>query len=374
MPEIAYCLPSTVLPLADAEFGWTRPGLQQNRFETGRYLARDLFGFNLKEYEFDITPLDGAGDDSVWTLDALAEFERFLQCTNGGAEPFWIMEPVNREHWRIIAGPPLDGTATTFALPLYDVENEGLIDVGGVLRGAASASWEPANLLPNDDQACASALTEWIVSYGSESLQWQSPLTATWSLQAIPDGTSSGQYTRALSGSDSVMASNAPVVAGRVYTGLVWVQSRANYEFDARIYWYQSNGTFISQTTGTTTDCPYAQWQALEVSGTAPALAAYARVGVVRTEVDATNVSPFYVGAAAITPGTYDRWHLPTRCPTVLVFPSAYSWTGHGRVIVERCLGQRITRCVGDPGMRLRFDSYGNARPQRIRATEILEF
>jgi hypothetical protein len=76
--------------------------------------------------------------------------------------------------------------------------------------------------------------------------------------------------------------SGIPVTVGTTYTAMGWSQAaQTARSVGVNINWYNSAGTFVSTTTGTTTPNSTSGWTQVTVTGVAPATAAYAAVGLI---------------------------------------------------------------------------------------------
>lgn len=105
--------------------------------------------------------------------------------------------------------------------------------------------------------------------------------------------------------------SASPVVAGKTYTGSLWVRPSAARQLRADIVWYTAAGAVISTAPGTAVAGGVATWQRVSVSGVAPATAAFAAVQY--TSTDSTNADTVYLDGVRIEEGTG---------------AAAYRWTG----------------------------------------------
>jgi hypothetical protein len=76
------------------------------------------------------------------------------------------------------------------------------------------------------------------------------------------------------------LAASAPVTAGTSYTASGWLYSAAGYgNAGFAIDWYTSGGAYLSTSSGTTAAIAAGTWQFYQVTGTAPATAAFGEYG-----------------------------------------------------------------------------------------------
>ena len=97
-------------------------------------------------------------------------------------------------------------------------------------------------------------------------------------------GTKSGLLTTSGSPSQTIVrpafANAAPVTAGTSYTAGGWLYSAAGYSSAGfAIDWYTSGNVYLSTSSGTTAAIPAGQWTFYQVTGTAPATAAFGEYG-----------------------------------------------------------------------------------------------
>ena len=144
----------------------------------------------------------------------------------------------------------------------------------------------PSNLLANGN--FETNTTGWTA--GANSTLAQSTTVAKF-------GTGSARLTATASGANSMTTptgtSGIPVTAGVSYTLYAYTYLAGLRGFSHAILWYNSAGTFLSQSTFSTGPLPAGSWSGTAVTGTAPAGAAYAGLSLSVTGCSAAELTYF---------------------------------------------------------------------------------
>ena len=351
MADVAHTVPASVVYLEGSNFGLSRPGIQVTAFASGKMLTRDWSGHNLRQY--DLAPAMFASTD-----DTLEEWETFWKQIDGGASAGYIVEPVSGTHRDLICGALADGTQTTFPLPALAptstvIYKDGVFTSGYTIHLAA-------NLLTDAQAECGDA-NDFTAADASISARAVS-CDGLGAIRVLPDG---GAKPSVYSETRT-----SGISTGEDYSCVGAVLASTTHNYNAAIYWYESDDSFISVSDGSDVSVSAnGEWSVMSVTATAPALAAKARGSLRRNNTVGTDV--FYMDCLALIPGDYTRWHLPSVAPGLIEFVAA---PASGSRITATATGKRITRCRFEPGTRWSLSSAGHASARSIVATEWPEF
>jgi hypothetical protein len=331
--------------------------MQQTAFISGRYLSRDWHGYDVREY--DLNP-------SIWQsgTTALEEWSAFWHHINGGADEGYIVEPLSETHRELICGGLGDGTKTTFPIPVKTPTSVTVFVDGVPQESSAYTVHSVANGLSADEFAAPNDADDFTFANGTDSVVTGLSVTGLSCLKIVPTGTGTDTNGR------PTPASGLSASPGDVMTAVVAVLETMSSarSFEPTIRWYDSGGSSLSASSATASAASAGAWTIYSHSATAPASTARAAPEIRETNDDA---DPWYVGAFAICPGDYDRWHLPSQAPGLIEFASA---PASGARITATATGQRIARCRFEPGSRWSMRSPGHATSRSIRAIEVVEF
>lgn len=156
--------------------------------------------------------------------------------------------------------------------------------------------------------------------------------SAVASLLVTPNGSLSNAVALA------AQTSSGTITVGGQYVISGWFYSPGGYD-QARMIanWHQSDGTYISTSSGTITALPAGEWTYIEDTVTAPALASKAAVGALETN-SPTASEVFYVWGVRITrikaSWAYDRFGR-TDTDTWTTADSSQTWTNTGGVAAD---------------------------------------
>jgi len=324
MAQIEHALPADVTPLEGAKEGIYRPGLVTTRTDYGVGLSRAWSEYNLRSYEWKPSLFPSGTDD-------LEELEWFLHHVGIGS-PFWIVEKVTGKHPVLMCGPLGDGSVDTFALPIFGTASNVVMFANGVPT-AAYTKHTVANLL-TDSQANCTTHAGWSDPNSTLTTQTGVAIHGSTSVKVTPDGANDPVVTTA--------TATIGLSAAKTYTAAVAILNTASttYQWRVSVDWIESDNTPISTTDGTLTDCPQGDRTIITVAGESPADTAKATLTITRDE--SSNADPFFFDCAALNPGEYDRWHLPSRAPNLIELDAALTANHRLTAYAE---GTRMARC-----------------------------
>lgn len=357
MADIAHCVPAIVTVQEGSEFGFTRPGMQQTAFISGRYLSRDWHGYDVREYSLDFTRL-------VSSTTALEQWSAFWHHIDGGNSEGYLVEPISATHRELICGGLGDGSKTTFPIPVKTPTSVTVFVDGVPQASTAYTVHSVANGLSADEFAAPNDADDFTFANGTDSVVAGLSVTGLSCLKIVPTGTGTDTNGR------PTPTSGLSASPGDVMTAVVAVLETMSSarSFEPTIRWYDSGGSSLSADSATASSASAGVWTIYSHSATAPASTARAAPEIRETNDDA---DPWYVGAFAICPGDYDRWHLPSQAPGLVEFATA---PASGARVTATATGQRIARCRFEPGSRWSMTSPGDAVLRSVRAIEVVEF
>lgn len=245
-----------------------------------------------------------------------------------------------------------------FYVDAAQAENKSIIT--SYTDGSLATAWDaPGNLLPTAMQSFEDgSLGGMVLSAGTATLANSAAqvYAGTKSLLLTVGATA----TLGVTGATGTAAS--PVVAGRAYTGSLWVRPSAARQLRADILWYTAAGAFISASANTVTGVA-TTWTRQSVTAVAPATAAFATVGFAST--DATNADTFYLDGLRLAEGTGAgsyRWtgaenaSTSTRANGGLIYPTPT--VPSARVTV--CAWVRTSTATANPAFLVRLGADDN--------------
>ncbi len=176
--------------------------------------------------------------------------------------------------------------------------------VGGIANtnGAGSSPVGTTNLVSNKSISHASDYTLFTAGSGSLSNDTSVSQEGGSSMKVTPSGAGVYPYIY-----PTTPSQGAPVTAGSTYTGVVSVYNvtSGNFGFQAVLNWYNSGGTYLSNSTGSYVGTSQGSWTQVTASDTAPSGAAYVTVqiqaGSSMNAADLFNLDEFGVFVASNT-------------------------------------------------------------------------
>jgi hypothetical protein len=336
-----------------------RPGINVVDFDAGYRQARIWSEHNLRSYQWRFDYLDPTDDEVVLV-------NTFFQNVALGATPFWIIEPISKQHQGLLCGPLADGTRTTFPLPINGTASGVTVFVDGVPQESSAYTIHGCANIVGDDTggddaaicedatkfSCTSA-TDAAVAFGIEGLG---------SLAITPSANPSNVFPNAYAG----------VTAAEEYTAVAaMLETKASVRNALmRIYWYISAGNPAApgSSPGSGVAMTQGSWLVFSHTGTASGSSTLARPAA---EVDSTSNEKWYADALALCPGDYDRWHLPSQAPNLIEFTSA---PADGARVTAAATGYGMARVrLNADEMSMEETGEGLALPVQIRMYEEVE-
>jgi len=347
--------PQTIVPSGGWEHGVARVAMRTD-LGTGATITRTYQSRTRRSYRGKF-PLLASGSAQLEALQIL--IERHLA---GGLVPVWWLEPWLPAwyHPRVYCGVG-NGSRTTFALPIVSPSPlySTVPSIDDVRQTTGFSERSVSNLL-TDVQAKGYG-TGCIRVAGTEAVGQAGDISAdgTYCSQIMDGGVSAD------CGVTQTLATMPAVKVGRVYTGVASGRY-PTYTLRVDIQWYQADrSTLISTTIGTPVAMSGSRWTQATVTGTAPALAAYARVVAVRPAVSAAFI---FIDCLGLHPGDWVDWFLPSVAPGLIEFAAAPTT---GQVITAAAQGYRLLRCrLVDDGIGWDLLATANVRLKTIELVE----
>jgi hypothetical protein len=356
MASVEHNLPAEILAEDKSSQGLYRPGLSMTPSEEGYSLTRVWSDMNLRSYELSPIMLD-ANDDG------LRNMKHFLKQTTLGTSPFWLKEQVTGQHFGVPCGGLGDASADCFPIPFYGSITDPVILIDEVPQLSGVTIHSAANMLP-DATAIPTTTTSFILN-GAEANQANFGLVAPYCTKITPDTVSTCRWYV-----PSADSNGAAVTVGNDYTVIVAIhETKASARnFRVGLRWYDATPAYLSTSRHAGEAATYGAWKVFSYTATAPASTAWV---VPEIQEPGADADPWFVGAAAICPASYDRWHLPSFAPNIAEFSSA---PATGERITASGEGTALARCVlGRSVSEWSMISPGHATIRRIIANEEVE-
>lgn len=356
MASIEHVMPSEMIIEDGTGFSKYRPGNIVTRQDTGNYRSHSLFGYNLQEYRLNFTPND-------YSDDVLAQIALLFRHTAMNARPFWIKEPIIRDH-RYVLGEITSEGKTTYLLPLDPTESTTpIVFLDGVPQDASAYTvHDNVNLVATDNYASVEVAGALSVSNGSAALAARMARHGLASYKVTSDGLANtavwaGPWVEGLS-------------VGDYYTSVVAMFATAsaaeNYKW--QIIWGTDVPGYFTVTRGSDVSVSAGSWVVNSFTDAVPSGAASALPSLMRNVI--VGLSPFYVDCFALCPGDCSRWFLPSvgmRCVEFATAPAAGQRLAFSE---EACY--RFTRVVMDrPAHVIALESLGTATQAVMTVREV---
>jgi hypothetical protein len=358
--SVEHVLPSD-LEIADrSSFGGWRPGNVVTRTPTGTYRSRSYFEYNLRRYLLRFT-------ENRYTDDGLAMAEALLQSTGMNAAPFWVKEPISRDH-SAIPGELVVAGQKAYLWP-FDGDTSDRVTVGGIPEVAVGTNYwihSASNVMTDAQANAAGGVTTGLGASGTNAISAVRGPTLD-GLHAIlvdPMGTVANAGVATTSG-------EKPAVTDAIdWTAMAsFLPRNGTDSFRVGIQYYDGSTPLGSLTYSAGETGTAGEWLHVRFTKTPEANADSAYVIAQRTTSSDEN---FHVACLGLAPGDFKRWFLPSMAPGVIRFGSTPGSAGD-RLVFWVDSAKRWTRVVAaENSQGAEVELLGDSTQAPIRLNEVV--